>query len=118
MKMRFRGNYTLTFHAGGGVSKVDLPEPPPGSPLASDDFLVLPDEDLVAIVKKAICNRALHHSHTDAHAVPGEGVRIIHCETWVRNHEMIQFILEMRLDLLLHPDLFPLSAPGTERHGW
>lgn len=114
--MQFRGNYTLTFHTQGLVTQAMLPEPPKHCPITLDEAIALPDQAVVAILKRAICNRALHMAH-DTMLVMGDDVLVIPCASWHRNNDMIQFLLETHLDLLLHPDIFPASEQGTERHG-
>lgn len=114
--MQFRGNYTLTFHTTGAVSQAMLPEPPVGCPITTEEALALPPLAVVSIIKRAICNRALHHSH-GVWVVMGDDAMHVHCASWLRNDAMIQFLLETHTDLLLHPDLFQDSEPGTERHG-
>lgn len=114
--MQFRGNYTLTFHTRGGVTQAMLPEPPADCPITTQEALEAPDLMTISIIKRAICNRALHHGHARL-VVMGDDVVSVPCSAYWRNDAMIQFMLETHLHLLDHPDLFPVSPDGTERHG-
>lgn len=114
--MQFRGNYTLTFHATGAVSQAMLPEPPDHCPITLDEAVTLPEQVIVKVVMRAICKRGEHHNH-GLLLVLGDDVKHIHCAAWKRADALIQFLLEVRPEVLLHPDIFPPSKPGTERHG-